>query len=138
MLIHFISLFLVLTEPNIHWAIQNKITIQDQYTEYFSQGMQQYNSGDYSRAIALFEKALEAKPEDMQATMMIEKCKHQKTNSENQKGEQQLTILKMAVDAFAKENYREALQYFEKYKKINPQDSSVDEKIKICKEKIGG
>lgn len=139
MIIPIIS-FLVITSGELDMKLSsvNYQISQDQYSVYFNQGMISYNSGGYNEAISLFEKALEIKPGDPEATMMIAKCKHAKQSQEKEIDEQPKKILKVAEMNFAEGNYKEALKYFEKYKSMRPEDNSVDEKIKICREKVGG
>ncbi len=114
------------------------IVIQDQYQVFFDEGMKSYNSGEFNKAISYFEQALTIKPDDKEAAQMIAKCKYAKQSREKEIEDQPKKILRVAEMNFAEGNYKEALKYFEQYKNMNSGDSSFDEKIKICKEKIGG
>lgn len=133
----FLSVFFLISVVSGASA-QNKdsVKLQEKYKAYYEKGMEYSHAGDFNEAIIYFEQALSIKPDDPEATKMLELNRKRKYEHENEFESQKKKILEFADKQYDAANYEKALLYYERYKKLFGA-ADRDEQIKICKEKTG-
>jgi tetratricopeptide (TPR) repeat protein len=127
----FLSIPLSTTAQN-----EDSVKLQKKYKAYYEKGMEYSNSGNFDEAINCFEKALSFKPDDPDATKMLELNRKRKSEHVNELESQVKKILEYADRQYKDANYEKALLYYERYKKLSGA-TDRDEQIKVCKEVKG-
>lgn len=127
----FLSITLSTTAQN-----EDSVNLQKKFEAYYEMGMKYSNSGNFDEAINCFEKALSFKPDDPEATKMLELNRKRKSEHVNELESQVKKILVYADKQYKDANYEKALLYYERYKSRSGA-TDRDEQIKICKEITG-
>lgn len=95
-------------------------------------GNAELSAGNFEKSIAHFNKALEAKPNDANATKQKNRAQELWDQDKETKREMYLQIVKKADELFVNKNYPEAKALYERAVKFNKTDEHPQNRIKEC------
>ncbi len=116
---------------------QKEKEIQARYLHFLDKGNQYLKEGQFEFAVKMFNKCLELKPNNGEASEKKQVAEHKIEKLKRKALREEANELEIQGDKyFHSENYREALKAYQKALQILPDNEELTAKVELCKEKL--
>ncbi|MEO0190708.1 MAG: tetratricopeptide repeat protein, partial [candidate division WOR-3 bacterium] len=111
--------------------IDQKIT--ERINEYLTKGRELFNAQKYTDAESEFQKVLEYEPKNVQALSYLEKIKRETAGGKKEDADRYYLL---GIDAYTKNNFELAIDYWDKVLKIDPNYPNVKKNLERARIKL--
>lgn len=123
--------------PNQENLTKHKLFIDQKITEklneYLNNGKKLFDGKNYAEAEKEFQKALEYEPKNSQALLYLDKIRKATTRGKKEDAERYYLL---GIDAYTKNNFELAIDYWNKVLAINPSYPNVPKNLERAKIKL--